>query len=64
MTDDEKKAWIDNANYKSLLAKWRTAPIGSPWFAGEIGVYYAKIMKRKRAETPHEEQVAASKAIR
>ncbi len=63
MTFDEMKAWIDNASYKSLLAKWRNHPVGSPWFQGDIGKYYSEVMKRKYTETPPEERVAASKSI-
>lgn len=63
MTDLAMREWIDNADYHSLLARWRNAPSGSPWFQGEIGEYYTEAMKRKQADTPHTEQVAASKAI-
>ena len=63
MTIQEMKEWIDNASYLMLLGKWRHAPAGSPWFQGELGKYYTDAMKRKRAETPPGEQVAASKAI-
>ena len=63
MTIQDMKKWIDGANYYELLSKWRHAPVGSPWFQGEIGDYYSDAMKRKRAETPPGEQVAASKAI-
>ncbi len=63
MTADEMKAWIDSASYEQLLSKWRMAPAGSPWFQGDLGDYYSEAMARKKAETPHEEQVAASKRI-
>lgn len=63
MTPEEMKNAIDNASYRELLERWRFAPAGSPWFQGDIGKYYAAAMERKRAETPHSEQVAASKAI-
>ena len=63
MTDEQMKAWIDGATYEQLLAKWRFEPAGSLWFQGEVGDYYETAMKRKREETPHEEQVAASKRI-
>lgn len=62
-TVDEMKAWIDAADYKELLRKNRYAPIGSPWFVGEVGAYCAKAMTRKRGEMSHGERVAASKAI-
>lgn len=57
------KKWIDSANYEQLLQKWRNAPSGDPFFQGEIGKYFSEVMKRKKDETPPEEQVAASKRI-
>ena len=62
MTDDQK-AWIDNATYHQLLAKWRHAPIGSGWFIGDTGDYYAKVMAAKRDEVGIDSHVAASKSI-
>ena len=59
----EMKDWIDNASYEALLGRWRNAPVGSLWFQGEIGDYYTEAMKKKREETPHAEQVQASKNI-
>lgn len=63
MIDASMKEWIDNATYQQLLGRWRNAPSGSPWFEGEVGEYYTAAMKKKRSETPHDGQVAASKAI-
>lgn len=63
MNTQEMKKWIDNASYKALLSRWRYDPPGSPWFQGEMGEYYAEAMKKKRSETSHTEQVAASKSI-
>ncbi len=60
MISQEMKTWIDKADYQSLLEKWRFAPAGSPWFQGEIGQYYSKIMAEKRTQCDH---VSASKAI-
>jgi len=62
MNEDMKK-WIDNASYESLLSKWRNAPIGSPWFQGEVGQYYAKVMAEKRSQVGNAEHVRASKSI-
>ena len=45
----EEKAWIDEACYEDLLRKWRFAPAGSPWFQGDTGQYYAKVMDEKKA---------------
>lgn len=55
--------WIDRASYEKLLRRWRQEPSGSPWFLGEVGVYYQEAMARRRAEVGNEEHVRASKAI-
>ena len=60
---EDKKNWIDNASYESLLNKWRFAPAGSEWFQGEIGEYYQKVMFRKRDEVGADAAVQASKNI-
>ncbi len=61
--DESMKKWIDDANYESLLRKWRNAPAGSPYFQGEIGQYYSKVMKEKRDQVGNAEHVRASKSI-
>lgn len=63
MNAEEMKRWIDAASYESLLSKWRNAPVGSPWFQGEIGEYYEQAMKTKREMVGDAGHVAASKAI-
>jgi hypothetical protein len=63
VTVDEMKSWIDNASYQDLLNKWRFAPVGSPWFQGELGDYYSKKMAEKRNLVGNEEAVKASKSI-
>ena len=63
MTTDEMKKWIDTASYQELLSRWRFAPVGSPWFSGEIGDYYTKAMKERREKEGNDVHVAASKAI-
>ena len=62
MTPEEKE-WIDNADYEQLLTRWRNASIGSPWFQGETGKYYNKVMAQKREEVGPAECVRASKNI-
>ncbi|KKL19441.1 hypothetical protein LCGC14_2465420 [marine sediment metagenome] len=57
------KAQIDSEDYESLLRRWRHAPVGSPYFQGELGDYYAKVMEEKRRATPAGEQFRASKSI-
>lgn len=58
----EQKEWIDNASYEQLLSRWRFAPVGSPWFQGEVGDYYKQVMARKRDADP-DGHVRASKSI-
>lgn len=59
MTDEQKK-WIDTASYEDLLNHWRFAPVGDPFFAGDTGSYYIKVMNEKKKEADH---VKASKKI-
>jgi len=61
--DEGMKGWIDNADYESLLSKWRSAPAGSPWFQGELGDYYSMVMAEKREQVGNAEHVRASKSI-
>lgn len=63
MEESEMKKWIDEASYRDLLARWRFDPVGSPWFQGEIGKYYAEIMNQKKSAISHEEQVQVSKEL-
>ncbi len=63
MTTEEMKIEIDKMSYKELMSKWRFAPVGSPWFAGEIGNYYEKQMTAKRGEVGNDEHVRTSKEI-
>jgi len=63
MNKEQRKKWIDNATYEELLSRWRFAPAGSPWFQGEIGEYYAKVMEEKRKEVGDAAHVRASKKI-
>jgi len=59
----EMKAWIDKASYEQLLSRWRFAPVGSPFFTGEVGEYYTKKMAEKRSEVGDSEHVRTSKSI-
>lgn len=63
MTKEEMKEWIDKASYKALLSKIRFEPVGSKWFDGEMGTYFMERYVYVRKQTPHTEQVAASKRI-
>lgn len=64
MSDIESmKKWIDDASYEDLLRRWRNAPVGDPFLQGEVGNYYAQVMKRRREEVGNDECVRASKSI-
>lgn len=59
----EQKDFIDNSSYETLLRGWRFAKTGDPYFQGEAGEYYAKIMFGKGDTLPPGEAVAVSKRI-
>lgn len=59
----EMKAWIDAASYEQLLDRWRFAPMGSPWFQGEIGEYYTRALGERRKAVGDGEHSATSKRI-
>lgn len=60
---DETKQTIDNMNYTSMLALWRFAHVGHPYFRDETGNYFNKIMKEKRDKITDEEHTRISKQI-
>ena len=58
----ENKAAIDARSYEGLLANWRNAVAGDPWFQGETGKYWAERMSQLRKADPGG-AVAASKRV-
>lgn len=46
----ENRASIDARSYAQLLTRWRLAPVGDPWFAGETGEYWSRRMAELRAQ--------------
>ncbi len=56
------KARIDAMTYEEMLRRNRFAPSGDPLFQGDVGKYFIKVMREKRAEDPGG-AVAASKRI-
>lgn len=63
MIPKKMKDWIDTASYEELLTKWRFAPSGSPWFQGEVGKYFEKMIRKRKEEVGEAAAVAASKYI-
>ena len=62
MNDEAMKKWIDGASYEELLHRWRFAELFSPWFQGDVGAYFSKVMFEKR-DADVAEAIAASKRI-
>ena len=60
---NEQKSWIDDADYETLLNRWRHGTIGDSMFQDETGDYYKKIMLEKKKALNSGEQVAASKSV-
>ena len=58
----ENKKHIDSLSHCQLLAQWRNAPTGSPWFQGKTGDYWGKRMAELR-DQDKAQAVADSKAI-
>lgn len=58
----ENKKMIDSLNYRELLARWRSAPVGDEWFQGETGTYWSQRMTELKRQDPAE-AVRASKDI-
>ena len=50
MSDEDLKKKIDAMNYEQLLRRWRNAPVGDPFFQGEVGAYYTERMNKLREE--------------
>ena len=63
MIDEKLKAWIDQASYDELFARWRFAPVGDPFFQDEAGEYYKEVLTSRREEVGPEEHTAISKRL-
>jgi hypothetical protein len=48
----ERIAWIDSAPLLELLRKWRFSPGGDPFFVGEVGEHYKKVLFGKQQSDP------------
>jgi len=63
MIDSLVKLRIDEMGYEEMLRLWRFSPLGDPLFQGEVGDYFAEVMKVKKEKLSHEERVQVSKEI-
>lgn len=63
MIPESMKKTIDGMTYEQLLGHWRFAAIGDPFFKGEVGDYYAAVMRKKKEEVGNDIHVAASKRL-
>lgn len=59
---EQQKLWIDTASHEQLLRRWRFMRVGDPFFQGDTGEYYVKVLAEKRATDPAG-HVRASKRI-
>lgn len=57
------KQEIDSMSYEHMLKMWRFENLGSIYFVGEIGEYFATNMYQKRAKLSIKEIVEISKRI-
>jgi hypothetical protein len=63
MSIDEMKAFIATASYMQLLHLWRFEPIGSNWFAGEVGKVLKQRMDELYDNMSVHDRVNASKSV-
>ena len=42
--------FIESADYRQLLTKWMTEPVGSRWFTGSTGQLFVNTMRRQEKE--------------
>jgi len=47
-----RKAEIDAMTQFQMAKLWRFAKAGSPYFQGEVGVYFTKVFQEKGGFTP------------
>ena len=59
----ENKKHIDGLSYEQLLSHWRFALSGDPWFQGETGDYWGRVMNIKKKDIGQVEAVNVSKDI-
>jgi hypothetical protein len=63
MISEATREAIDKMSYEDMLRLWRYEPIGSPWFSGEIAIYFSESMVSKRDALDPAERTAISKSV-
>ncbi len=61
--NEKLRETIDLFSYENMLKLHRFAPIGSRYFKGDVGTYFAKVMAEKKSKLSNEECVAISKRV-
>lgn len=59
----QTKKHIDDMSYHQMIRLNRFAPIGHPYFTGEIGAYFTKVMAEKEVQLAPGQRLAISKDI-
>jgi hypothetical protein len=57
-TREAREAWIRSASYADLYRLWLSAPLGHPFFKGELGEIYQEEMYNKIQEEEFMAEVA------
>lgn len=60
---EKDKSWIDQADYETLLRKWRFGKSPEPLFMWETGSYFVKTMYEKKIKLSFSEQVRINKSV-
>lgn len=63
MIPETTREAIDKMTYREMLELWRYEPIGSPWFSGEIAIYFSESMIAKRDALDPKERTAINKSV-
>jgi len=50
MKEKEMIEWIKESSYEELLSKYRFSTSDNPFFQGEVGEYFVKMLKEKKEQ--------------
>lgn len=59
-TEAELILWIEEASAQELISVWRRLPTGHPLMRGNVGVRFAQVFAKRRAEAGRETWQEAS----